>query len=86
MERYAASEMANIEVKDAPTTAFEMAWSIAQVVKTLVGRPIHVAIVKGLNRKLNYTISNQPRTPGHIQTHAAAIAKLLHFLSFLGEV
>ena len=44
--------MANIEVKEAPTTAFEIACNMAQVVKTLVGRPIQVAIVKGLNRKL----------------------------------
>ena len=44
--------MANIEVKEAPITAFEMACSIAQVVRTLVGRPMQVAIVNGLNRKL----------------------------------
>ena len=44
--------MASIEEKDAPTTAFETACNIAQVVKTLVGRPMHVAIVNGLNRKL----------------------------------
>ena len=49
--------MANIEVIEAPVTAFEMACNIAQVVKTLVGRPIHVAIVKGLKRKLQ-SISN----------------------------
>ena len=44
--------MANMEVKEAPATAFEIAWRMAQVVKTLVGLPIHVAIVNGLNRKL----------------------------------
>lgn len=54
IERYAAKDMANIEVKEAPATAFEIAWRIAQVVNTLVGRPIHVAIVKGLKRKLFY--------------------------------
>jgi hypothetical protein len=52
MDRYDAKAMANIEVIEAPATAFEMAWRIAQVVKTLVGRPIQVAIVNGLNRKL----------------------------------
>jgi hypothetical protein len=44
--------MASIEEKEAPITAFEMACRVAQVVKTLVGRPMHVAIVNGLNRKL----------------------------------
>lgn len=39
-------------MKDAPVKAFETALRIAHVVKTLVGRPIHVAIVKGLNRNL----------------------------------
>jgi len=50
--------MANIEVKEAPTTAFEMEWRMAQVVNTLVGRPMHVAIVNGLNKKLEPSISN----------------------------
>jgi len=68
MDRYDAKDMANMEVKGAPVTAFESACSIAQVVKTLVGLPIHVAIVNGLNR------------------NAAAIVKLLHLLSLLGEV
>ena len=36
----------------APDTALAMAWRMAQVVKTLVDRPMHVAIVKGLKRKL----------------------------------
>lgn len=52
MERYDAKARAIILVKDAPTTALEMEYRIAQVVKTLVGRPIHVAMVNGLNRKL----------------------------------
>lgn len=37
-----------------PCTAREMAWRIAHVVNTLVDRPMQVAIVKGLKRKLNY--------------------------------
>jgi hypothetical protein len=53
IERYEAMDNANMDVKEDPVTAFEMACRIAQVVKTLVGRPIQVAIVKGLNRKLN---------------------------------
>ena len=45
-------ERANMEVKEEPITALEMARIMAQVVKMLVGRPMQVAIVKGLNRKL----------------------------------
>lgn len=56
---------------------------MAQVVKTLVGLPMQVAIVNGLNKKLG-NFSN--RHAQCIITHAAAIARLLHFLSFLGEV
>lgn len=84
MERYAAKDNANIDVKELPATAFEMACSIAHVVKTLVGLPMQVAIVKGLKRKLRFMLAgslSQKRT-----TYAAAIAKLLHFLSFLGDV
>jgi hypothetical protein len=39
--------------KGAPEMALAMAWRMAQVVKTLVGRPRHVATVKGLKRKLS---------------------------------
>lgn len=39
-------------MREAPTTAFEMAYRMVQVVRTLVGRPIQVAIVKGLKRNL----------------------------------
>jgi hypothetical protein len=35
-----------------PEIAFAMAWRIVQVVNTLVDLPMHVAIVKGLNKKL----------------------------------
>lgn len=75
--------MANIDVNEAPTTALEMAWRMAHVVKTLVGRPTHVAIVKGLNRKLQWSVH---KARSQRNTYAAAIAKLLHRLSFLGDV
>lgn len=39
-------------LKGAPETALAMAWRMAHVVKTLVDRPMHVAVVKGLNRNL----------------------------------
>ncbi len=57
------------------------------MVKTLVGRPMQVAIVNGLKRKLeiyNISIFLAWREKGGI--YAAAIAKLLHRLSFLGDV
>lgn len=53
MERYAANDRASIELIKDPWTAFAMASKIVQVVNTLVGRPIHVAMVNGLKRKLN---------------------------------
>ena len=57
---------------------------MAQFVNTLVGRPIQLAIVKGLNRKLGRVSA---RTPSFfLEAYAAAMAKLLHLLSFLGEV
>lgn len=52
MERYEAKDRANMDVNEFPATAFAIACSIAQVVNTLVGRPMHVAMVKGLNRNL----------------------------------
>jgi hypothetical protein len=52
MDRYDANARANMLVNEAPLTALAIAWRMAQVVKTLVGRPIQVAIVKGLNKKL----------------------------------
>lgn len=39
-------------LKGVPDTAFPIACRMAHVVKTLVERPIHVATVKGLKRKL----------------------------------
>lgn len=44
--------MANSELSPLPATAREIAYKIAQLVNTLVGRAIHVAIVKGLKRNL----------------------------------
>ncbi|CCU74808.1 hypothetical protein BGHDH14_bgh05328 [Blumeria hordei DH14] len=76
--------MANIELKDAPATAFAIAIKIAQVVKTLEGRPTQVATVKGLNRNLFEKVSIA-KDKFRI-ANAAVIARLLHLLSFLGEV
>lgn len=42
--------MAIVALYGAPVIAFATACKIAHVVKTLVGRPMQVAIVKGLKR------------------------------------
>lgn len=44
--------MAKSELRPFPDTARATEYKMAQFVNTLVGRPIHVAIVKGLKRKL----------------------------------
>lgn len=44
--------MAKRELRPLPETARAIAYRIAQFVNTLVGRPIHVAIVNGLKRNL----------------------------------
>ena len=41
-----------MELNGLPDIAFAIACRMAHVVKTLVGRAIHVAIVNGLKRKL----------------------------------
>lgn len=46
-----------MDVKEVPITAFEMACRIAQVVKTDVGLPRQVVIVKGLKRKLHHMLA-----------------------------
>ncbi len=58
---------------------------MAQLVKTLVGLPIHVAMVKGLNR---YLAACQPRASFLCKrpSYAAATSILSHFVSFLGDV
>ena len=74
-----------MEVMGLPETAWATAWRMAQLVKTLVGLPMHVAMVKGLNR---YLQSHQSRTSFLSTRHPypAATATLSHFISFLGDV
>lgn len=48
--------MATMALKGEPEMALATAWRTAAVVKTLVDRPRHVAIVKGLNRYLKWTL------------------------------
>lgn len=51
-DRYEARPNASIELIGLPETAWETAQSMATLVKTLVGLPRQVAIVKGLKRYL----------------------------------
>lgn len=78
--------MAIIALKGAPETAFATACSIAHVVKTVVGRPMQVAIVKGLNRNLIGQQSVTGTFFDYQETYNAATTGPLHLLSFLGEV
>jgi hypothetical protein len=57
MERYEAKDKATTALKGDPAMTLDIAWRIAQLVKTLVGRPIHVAMVKGLKRYLEPQVS-----------------------------
>lgn len=74
----------------APVMAFAVAWRIAHVVKTVVGLPMHVAIVNGLNRKLGeYVVSyllRMEQRPVKARPYSVATTKPLHLLSFRGEV
>jgi len=47
-----------MDVKERPETALEMERIMAAVVKMEVGRPMQVAIVKGLKRKLGISLAN----------------------------
>jgi hypothetical protein len=77
-------------LKDKPETAFETAYRMAQVVKTLVARPMQVAIVNGLNRKLKDTILatcvKSTSLSLKVYPYNAAIARLLHLFSLRGDL
>lgn len=61
--RYDAKDSAIMALIGAPWTALAMACKMAAVVKTLVDRPRHVAIVKGLKRNLaGWGQHSSPRT------------------------
>ena len=57
---------------------------MAKLVNTLMGRPMQVAIVNGLNRYLGARQST--RDPRTMPTYAAPMAMLSHFSSFRGDV
>lgn len=58
---------------------------MAKFVKTLVGLPMHVAMVNGLNRYL-WSSKSSASLVWAVYPHAAATAMLSHFISFLGDV
>ena len=68
-----------------PRTARSTANKVAQLVKTMVGRAMQVAMVKGLNRKLQAR-SAPVHQRGMLQTYAALTARLLHRVSLRGDV
>lgn len=84
IDRYAANAVAIMHDKDFPSTAFAIAWSIAHVVKTEVGRPRQDTMVKGLNRNLCIRLVCAHHTC--LRTYATAIAKPLHFCALLGDL
>lgn len=84
-ERHEARPNASIELIGFPLTALEIAKSIAQFVKTLVGRPRQLAMVKGLKRYL-LTHQSGARIVSLICAYAAPTATLSHLICFLGDV
>ena len=74
---------AKTKVKLAPWEALAMAVRTKRFVRAEVERAMHVATVKGLNRKL----SERQRMPSDTSygPYPAAMAILLHFNSFRGD-
>lgn len=71
--------------------AFATAWRMAQVVKTVVGRPMHVAVVNGLKRNLDgprSVLDNiiLPSCESRRKPYRAATTSPVHLLSFRGDV
>lgn len=67
-------------------TAAAIAQRIEQLVKTVVGRAIQVAMVNGSKRKLDVVFSNQSNPLRMKQTYAAPTATSSHLISLRGEV
>ena len=75
-------------LRGAPAMAFAMAWRMAQVVKTLVERPMHVATVKGFRRKLvdNMSAPIHHVSPARECAYAAATVKPPHRFPLRGDL
>lgn len=84
IDRYAAKERASMKVMLAPWEAFAMAVKMKRVVKDDVDRAMHVATVKGLNRKL--CVVNNDNQAGQYASYPAATARLLHRRSFRDDM
>jgi len=62
-DKYADNAVAKTAGTALPLTALDIALSIAQLVNTIVGRPMHVTMVNGLNKNLfsNITTLEEPK-------------------------
>lgn len=78
--------MATMAFRGEPWMAREMAWRVAQVVKTAVDRPIQVATVRGLKRKLQDTLRKVAiGIRSHGESYAAATTRAEAFFARRGE-
>jgi hypothetical protein len=84
MEIYAAKARASMQVMLAPWEAFAMAVRTNRLVKVEVERPMHVAMVKGLKRKL--VVISTLSTSRTCYAYPAAMARLVHLKSFRDDV
>jgi hypothetical protein len=84
MERYAAKARAKVQVMLAPWEALAMAVRTNRLVKAEVDRAMHVAIVKGLKRKLS--VVSTWSAWNSCYAYPAAMARLLHLESFRDDV
>jgi hypothetical protein len=77
----------NLDSLYLPCIASEIAYRIAQLVNTLVGLAMHVAMVKGLKRKLWCIMSFRKNTfPQGVKRYHAATSILLNLICLLGDV
>ena len=87
IDRYEAKERATMALKGAPRTALAMAKRIAQLVKTLVVRPMQLAIVNGLKRKLERRVSTSRNILSHqVRSYEAATTRSPVFFHRRGDV
>lgn len=83
MAKYEAKAVARMNVKLAPCEALAMAVRMKRLVSAEVERAMHVATVKGLNRKL--VMCQRMRHGSKRTAYPAAMAALLHRRSLRGE-
>lgn len=82
---YEASPRESIELKLLPAIALDIEDIIAELVKILVDRPRHDAIVNGLNKYLEIESASWPTSKCYIPPYPAAIVVPSHLMCFRGE-